>query len=268
MPEWGYDEKPWASKTGRAEIFCYLREHKHMDYGNPKARPTTRRSVLRTLGGAGALVIVGCGSERAGGTDGGPSGCPPIPDETLGPYPDRLGMLTDPTYNRSDITEGKPGLPLRVVLSVVNTSRACASVPNAQVIIWQCDADGHYSEYAGQPGGFDGTNATFLRGVQTTDGNGQVTFRTIYPGWYPGRATHIHVEVYVNGVAKKVTQLAFPETITSAVYGTGVYAAKGQNPQPNATDNVFADSLQSELATLVGDIRSGYTATLTLGIAL
>jgi hypothetical protein len=94
-----------------------------------------------------------------------------------------------------------------------------------------------------------------------------VTFKTLYSGWYQGRATHLHVEVTVNGASVKVTQLAFPETISAAVYAQGVYAPKGQNPTRNATDMVFSDSLQSELATLVGDVTTGYTATLTIGVA-
>jgi protocatechuate 3,4-dioxygenase beta subunit len=116
--------------------------------------------------------------------------------------------------------------------------------------------------------GFDGTGKTFLRGIQTTDANGQVTFTTIYPGWYAGRATHIHVDVFRSGSLVKTTQIAFPEAIASAVYATGVYASKGQNSTTNASDNVFSDGTQNELATLTGDATSGYTATLTIGIAI
>src|SRR5258706_441847 len=83
------------------------------------------------------------------------------------------------------------------------------------------------AEYA-QPG-YNGTGQTFLRGLQTTNAQGQATFRTIYPGWYQGRATHIHVQVFVGGRAIKTTQIAFPEDVTSSVYRTGVYASKGQS---------------------------------------
>ena len=130
--------------------------------------------------------------------------------------------------------------------------------------IWHCDATGNYSEYVQQ--GFNGTGQTFLRGLQTTDANGQVTFTTIYPGWYQGRTTHIHVEVFRNGASVKTTQVAFPEAVTSAVYRTGVYASKGQNSTTNASDMVFSDGVSNELATLTGDTTSGYTATLTIGI--
>ena len=130
--------------------------------------------------------------------------------------------------------------------------------------IWHCDAQGNYSEYA-QPG-FNGVGQTFLRGVQTTDGNGQVTFTTIYPGWSMGRATHVHVDVFVNGANVKTTQIAFPESVTAAVYATGVNAAKGRNPTSTGGDMVFSDGAANELATMSGNTSSGYTATLTIGI--
>jgi len=121
-----------------------------------------------------------------------------------------------------------------LTLTIVNTNSTCAGVTNVSVEIWQCDASGNYSVYA-QPG-YDGTGQTFLRGLQTTDANGQVTFSTIYPG-YAGRATHIHVDVFRNGALVKATQIAFPESASAAVYATGVYASKGQNPTTNASDN-------------------------------
>jgi protocatechuate 3,4-dioxygenase beta subunit len=236
--------------------------------------------VLGVLGSAG-VAIAGCGGSPTtpsatttsptttgtGTTNTGTSGaCAITPEETAGPYPDKLGMLSNTAYFRSDITEGRSGLPVTLVITVVNVANACSPVANASVEIWQCDADGHYSEYS-QPG-YNGTGQTFLRGLQTTDASGKVTFRTIYPGWYQGRATHIHVEVFMNGAVVKTTQIAFPENVSSAVYSSGVYASKGQNPTSNAGDNVFADGTEEELASLAGDTTSGYTATLTIGISV
>src|SRR5262249_58722391 len=107
---------------------------------------------------------------------------------------------------------------------------------------------------------------TYLRGVQTTDASGQVVFTTIYPGWYQGRATHIHVEVKINGVSRKVTQMAFTESVNAAVYASGVYAARGANPTANAADGIFSDSLASELVTPIGSPAAGYTATFPVAI--
>ena len=204
------------------------------------------------------------GGSSSGGTSS--ATCVVAPTETEGPYPDKLGMINNSAFFRRDITEGRTGLPLTLTLTVVNTNSSCAAVSNANVEIWQCDAAGAYSEYS-QPG-YDGTGQTFLRGLQVSDANGQVTFTTIYPGWYSGRATHIHVDVFRNGSLVKTTQIAFPESVSSGVYTTGVYAVKGQNPTTNARDNVFADGTSGELASLSGDTVSGYTATITIGIAI
>ena len=177
------------------------------------------------------------------------------------------GMLNNPAFFRQDVTEGKRGLPLMLAMTIVNAAAGCAPLASASVEIWQCDADGHYSEYS-QPG-YNGTGLTFLRGIQVTDSNGRVTFTTVFPGWYAGRATHIHVEVKVNNAVVKITQIAFPESVIAAVYGSGVYASKGQNPTSNSGDMVFADSLASELATVTGgDPTIGYTATFTVGISI
>ena len=193
-------------------------------------------------------------------TTGASNACVVSPSETAGPFPS-LNQLF-----RSDIREGRSGVPLLLGLSVVNVNASCSPVANANVEIWQCDAEGHYSEYSA--GGYDGRAQTFLRGMQTTDAAGRVTFTTVYPGWYQGRATHIHIEVKVGGRSVKVTQIAFPESLNAQVYASGVYASRGKNPISNLGDMVFADSLSSELAVLTGDPAAGYQGTYTVGIAV
>jgi len=235
------------------------------------SRKMTRREAVGMLGAAGAALAVGCGNGTptsptatsgattpAGTTTG--AACAVAPNETIGPYPSLVDLI------RSDIREGRSGTPVALTLTVVNVNSGCTPVADAVVDIWQCDAEGHYSQY-NQPG-FNGTAQTFLRGIQATDSRGQVTFTTVYPGWYAGRATHIHVEVSVNGRSVKVTQIAFPDTVNAEVYRSGVYAARGQNPTSNAGDMVFADSLSSELATVSGSPTGGYAATFTVGIAV
>jgi len=224
-----------------------------------------RREALAVFGAAaGAALAVGCGSSSTSPTSNtsidasGTSGatCAVTPTEVVGPYP----SLTD--LMRSDIREGKSGTPLTLTLTVVNTNSGCAPVAGANVEIWQCDATGNYSQYGTQ------TSQTYLRGIQTTDGNGQVTFTTIYPGWYQGRATHIHVEVVRNGASVKVTQIAFPESVNDAVYGTGAYAPRGSNPTRNTADGIFADSINSELASVSGDAATALSATFRIGVAV
>lgn len=224
-----------------------------------------RREVITLLGAAGAGLALGCGGDTptsptaptGGTTTGGTtnSACAVTPTETVGPFPSLTDLI------RSDIREGKSGTTLALTITVVNTNNSCGPVSGANVEIWQCDAAGSYSQYGTQQA------ETYLRGIQTTDANGQVTFTTIYPGWYQGRATHIHVDVVRNGASVKVTQIAFPEATNAAVYGTGVYASRGSNPTANTADNIFSDSLSSELATVSGDPTSGITATFRIGVA-
>src|SRR4051812_15590975 len=149
----------------------------------------TRRQALEALSGVAAVALTAAcskasdspaspSSTTAGSTS---SSCAVTPSETEGPYPDRLGMINNQSFFRRDVTERRPGLPLVLLLTIVNTSQNCQALSNAAVEIWQCDASGNYSEYS-QPG-YNGTGQTFLRGLQVTDANGQVTFNTIYPGW-------------------------------------------------------------------------------------
>ena len=95
-----------------------------------------------------------------------------------------------------------------------------------------------------------------------------MTFTTIYPGWYQGRATHIHAEVTVGGRSVKVTQIAFPESVNNTVHSSGVYASRGTNPTANLSDGIFSDSLASELVTPAGSPSGGYTAAFQIAVAI
>lgn len=196
--------------------------------------------------------------------------CVITPQETEGPYP-LLAILSNSAVVRSDITAGKTGIPLTLTLTVQDLSNGCAPVAGAAVYIWHCDKDGLYSGYsasnnAGQAG------LSYLRGIQVTDASGQVTFKTIFPGWYAGRITHIHFQIYLNNnlsvTATATSQLAFPQAITSAAYNTALYT-KGQNTSVTsfAADNVFADGTTYQMAAVTGDTTNGYAASLTVTIA-
>ena len=226
-----------------------------------------RREAIGAIGAAaGAALAFGCSNSSTspsvtttttGTTTGSTnSACALTPTETAGPYP----SITD--IFRSDIRETKTGAVLTLTIKVVNVNASCAAVSGANVEIWHCDAAGNYSEYGTQ------TSQTYLRGIQTTNANGEVTFTTVYPGWYQGRATHIHIEVTTGGVSRKVTQIAFPESVNNTVYATGVYASKGANPMSNLSDGIFADSLSSELVTPSGSPASGYTASCQVAISV
>jgi protocatechuate 3,4-dioxygenase beta subunit len=225
------------------------------------SRLFTRREAIGAVGAAGAALAFGCGdtptspSATASTTTSTNAACAVTPSETIGPFPSLVDLF------RSDIREGKSGTLLTLTIRVVNAANGCAPVPNANVEIWHVDAAGDYSQY--------GTQAaqTFLRGIQTSNSTGEVTFITIYPGWYQGRATHIHVEVTIGGRSVKATQIAFPESINNSVHASGVYASRGTNPMSNQSDGIFSDSLASEIVTPTGNLAGGYAATFQVGIS-
>ncbi|MBS1663332.1 MAG: intradiol ring-cleavage dioxygenase [Bacteroidetes bacterium] len=208
----------------------------------------------------------GSSTSGTGGTT--PTGCYTSPTETAGPYP--YDLSKNSAIFRTDITEGKTGVPLTLTLTIVNSNNNCAVISGARVDIWHCDKDGYYSEYSntGYLGTQDNTGKTFLRGIQLSDANGQVTFKTIYPGWYSGRACHMHIEVFVNSVLKLTSQIAFPDSVTSTVYSSSLYSTHGQNSTTNAKDSILSDSYNSETVTITGDTTSGYAATLKVGVPL
>jgi protocatechuate 3,4-dioxygenase beta subunit len=226
------------------------------------SRLLTRREAIGAVGAAGAALAFGCGdsptspsSTGASTTTSANSVCAVTPTETIGPFPSLVDLF------RSDIREGKSGTLLTLTIRVVNAANGCAPVSNANVEIWHVDAAGDYSQYGSQAA------QTFLRGIQTSNVNGEVTFTTIYPGWYQGRATHIHVEVTMGGRSVKATQIAFPESINNSVHTTGVYASRGVNPMSNLSDGIFSDSLSSEIVTPTGSSGAGYSATFQVGIS-
>lgn len=230
------------------------------------------------------------GSSTTTGTSASASGCSVIPTETAGPYPGDgsnssggtiANVLIQSGVVRSDIrssfggtTTTAPGVGLTVTLKLVNTNASCANLAGHAVYLWHCDRDGNYSMYSSGV-----TSENYLRGVQVTDANGEVTFTTIFPGCYSGRWPHIHFEVYSSLTAAtstpasdqvKTSQLALPSAACNAVFATTGYSASISNfaAISLASDNVFGnDSGVRQLATLSGSAGAGYTANLQVGIA-
>ena len=189
--------------------------------------------------------------------------------EEVGPFP--LYNKRDSSIQHIDITEGKTGIPLALAIQIKNVNANCTVLPDVQVVVWHCDKDGYYSGYnnSGFLGNQDNTTKTFCRGMGTTDSQGIVRFKTIYPGWYQGRATHIHAQIYVAGNLKLSTQFAFPEEINMWVHDSSLYKAHGQNPTKNTSDNVFRDSILREIATLsTNSANDGYDLSYTINVAV
>lgn len=254
-----------------------IEEH---DDDKPVGRVLTRREMLSLIGGgAGALVIAG-GFNLSVLAQNTPTATPSAtalpscvvrPELTEGPY------FVDDQLNRSDIrvepSDGsvKEGIPLRITYLVSSiTDAGCVPLPGAQVDVWHCDADGVYSGV--QDAGFNTTDLKFLRGYQITDEDGKAEFITIYPGWYSGRATHIHFKIRVDldsgDTYEFTSQFFFDDELTDEVYTQPPYAAKGARDTRNANDNIYANGGSQLLLTLVEDDDGGYTTTFDIGLDL
>ena len=188
--------------------------------------------------------------------------CNLSPRETKGPFPTK----TPSQMIQANIKSDRKGIALLINLTILNKNNNCRPLNGASVDVWHCDKDGNYSEYGNHPmQRTDLTSAHFLRGRQTTDENGQVSFLSIYPGWYHGRAPHIHIEIFDKaGTSVLVTQVAFPENISNSVYSSTLYSARGKADTSNERDNIFSDSLSEQMGTVTGNIKDGFTLSDTL----
>ena len=223
----------------------------------------TRRGSLAKLGGLLA-TLAGGGGWRASSAEArrdGPAGvasgevtCVLTPELTEGPY------FIAGEQNRRNITDGRPGAPLRLRLSVVDAS-TCRPLKGAAVDIWHADASGIYSGF-GQGAG----NRTFMRGVQKTDAAGVATFDTVYPGWYQGRTVHIHVKVHVGGNVVHTGQLFFQDTMTDAVYRRSPYSKRPNREKRNANDSIFVNGGSKSLLSVASNGSGGYTGRITMGV--
>jgi protocatechuate 3,4-dioxygenase beta subunit len=225
----------------------------------------TRRRLLQlglALPGAAALLPACAGDGKTAGTTaaapettttgaGASPDCVLTPELTEGPY------YLDVDRVRRDITEGKDGFGFDLRVLVID-AEACEPIEEAAVDVWHCDAGGAYS-------GVEGNSGTFLRGVQISDAAGAARFRTIFPGWYPGRAVHVHVKVHLRGNGTFTGQLFFDRETLDAVYATEPYSARGDPDTSNDADGIFAQSGGSTIVgvTVGADSCNG---SVTLGV--
>lgn len=203
-----------------------------------------------------------------------------IKSETAGPFPadgsNRHNVLTDSAVFRRDIRSNldgnniQDGAEFTLNIYVVNASNNSEPLAGAAVYLWHCNAAGEYSAYAAM-GQSHQNNKDFLRGVQITDLNGQVTFVTIYRWRYRGRATHFHVAIYKDdslATELNTTQFAFDESITNTVYASGSAYDKSDKTREiaNSEDYIFRDGYDGQLLKISGDPGSGYVVTIVVGI--
>jgi protocatechuate 3,4-dioxygenase beta subunit len=234
-------------------------------------RAITRRHALCGLAGTGAGLA---GARLLGAPLAAPpalaAACMLTAEQEEGPY--YLGL----EKIRRDITEGKAGLRLDLAITIVD-SGSCKPIEGVAVDIWHCDAVGVYSGFSAE-----GTSGkTYLRGVRLTGADGVASFRTIYPGWYQGRATHIHLKAHVGGSAGSgrysgghvahTGQLFFSDTTTDKVARLSPYTRHAATRTRNAEDHIYTDEHGASVKLHLrrrkaGTIKAGFVAAITLGI--
>ncbi|SMD20234.1 dioxygenase family protein [Kibdelosporangium aridum] len=257
-----------------------------------------RRRALRLLGlGAAGAAVAACSpstppststptstAPTTGATSGSaaPAALSEIPEETAGPYPgdgsNGPDVLEQSGVVRSDIRSSfgassgtAQGVPMTLELVIANLAQGGSPYAGVAVYVWQCDREGRYSMYSQ-----GAQNENYLRGVQIADASGRVRFTSIFPACYPGRWPHIHFEVYPDQAsitdadkAIATSQVALPQNVCDTVYAQPGYEQSVSNMRrlSLSTDVVFRDDSGAlQLGTVAGDIASGYTVTLNVGV--
>jgi len=241
-----------------------------LDDDKPVGRLLSRREVMRLLGAGGAAALMAPSPVAGRWSVGALPSCVARPELDEGPY-----FVAD-ALKRADIRTDSatgaavPGVPLALAFNISQVAGGgCTPLRAATVDIWQCDDAGRYSGFSDPRQGFETTGQTFLRGVQGTDEAGRAAFSTIYPGWYRGRAVHIHAKIRTiapSGAYEFTTQLFFDDALSDVVHALPPYAAHGTRDTRNARDHIFQSGDKAVLEPVKrGD---GYAATYDIALDL
>ena len=256
------------------------------------ALPRTRLSRRDLLGfaakGAASVIVsqsllLACAAEASSVTDttsstdtsgtttgtttSGSATCVLTAALTEGPF------FVDEKLNRSDIrtdpvtSAASAGIPVTLTFNVSRyASSACTPLTGAYLDVWHCDSTGAYSDVSG-------SSKKFLRGYQITDANGIAAFTTIYPGWYSGRAVHIHFKLRLYAGSTKsyefTSQFFFDDTLTDSVYTLSPYSSRNSRDTRNASDGIYNSLSTNDRAGLTlqtSKTTDGYAGVINLGV--
>jgi protocatechuate 3,4-dioxygenase beta subunit len=287
----------------------HFTEHNHAEGLQQDLNQMQRRQWLRKASSMGMVMgmpslLLGCGgggeaasssssssaSSSSSSSSGGSSAsnCSAIPSETAGPYPGdgtntssgaTSNVLSLAGLNRQNITSSisgygsgtATGVALTVNLTLNSVSSGCNTpLAGYAVYLWHCDALGRYSLYSSGV-----TGESYLRGLQVSDSNGQLSFTTIFPGCYSGRWPHVHFEIFSSLASAtsgstdiKTSQFALPQSVCSTVYGQSGYTSSASNLSAIslASDNIFNDGYSLQMADVTGSVAAGYAASLQISL--
>ncbi|KAI5803943.1 Intradiol ring-cleavage dioxygenase, partial [Geopyxis carbonaria] len=200
--------------------------------------------------------------------------CILTPEVTVGPYYVQEELI------RKDIREGQDGIDLLLDLQFVDVN-TCEPVPRAMIDVWHCNTTGSYSGFEVE----QTADESFNRGLQPTDEHGIMHILTNFPGWYQGRATHIHIAAHINGHINKknrtyvggttthIGQVFFPETMLEAIAEFPPYNTNEVTRLLNAEDGIFGQentgyNAVSEVRQLGRSLDDGVIAFISIGIDL
>jgi protocatechuate 3,4-dioxygenase beta subunit len=221
----------------------------------------TRRSAIGLAGAAGATYLFARWPSTPDAEAAAPS-CILTPAKTEGPY------FVDEKLNRSDIRVDpvngsvQDGVKLTLTFVVVSSDDDCGPVSGAQVDVWHANASGLYSDEAAN----GTTGHKYLRGYQVTGADGIAKFVTVFPGWYSGRAIHIHFKIRKDDY-EFTSQLFFDETTIASVLATSAYSSRGTPDTDNSEDNIYGSDGSELTVALKSDGNGGLKGTFTVGLA-
>jgi protocatechuate 3,4-dioxygenase beta subunit len=201
------------------------------------------------------------------GSPSGGAACVLTAALTEGPF------FVDEKLNRADIRSDpvtgavSAGIPLALTFNVSRVANnACTPLTGAYLDVWHCDSSGTYSDVAG-------SSQKFLRGYQITDANGVANFATIYPGWYRGRAVHIHfmLRLYAGSARRYefTSQFFFDDGLTDSVYTASPYSGRGARNVRNSNDGIYNSLSNTEktgLTLQTSKTAGGYAGVINLGV--
>jgi protocatechuate 3,4-dioxygenase beta subunit len=187
---------------------------------------------------------------------------------------------------RQNVTESQPGVPLTVDIQMIDIN-TCKPIPSIYLDFWHCNSTGVYSgvNANGNGNSNDTANldATFLRGISASDGDGVVTVHSVFPGFYTGRATHIHIMSHSNvtlnanktlsgtGQVAHVGQMFFDQDLITQVNKVSPYKSNTQSQTQNSDDSILSQAAEDvdpilEYVLLGDSISDGILAWTTIGI--